>query len=236
MDTDEHRGSGPRNVGSTFSRVLRPRAAAREAYNRLARWYDLLAGSSEARLRDRGVAALAVRAGESVIEVGFGTGQALVPLASAVGEQGHVYGIDISDRMVERAQARVEAAGLSAHVELVRGDAVKLPWPDAGFDAVFLSFTLELFDTPDIPIVLGECRRVLRPGGRLGTVAMASRKRAGLMLRLYRWAHRRFPFAVDCRPIAARALVELAGFAVKNSEESSTWGLPVDILVAVKPG
>jgi ubiquinone/menaquinone biosynthesis C-methylase UbiE len=222
-------------LNSPFSRVMRPRAAAREAYNRLARWYDLLAGSSEARLRGRGLAALEVRNGERVLEVGFGTGQALVPLARAVGELGRVYGIDISDRMVERAQHRVEAAGLEARVELVRGDAVELPWPAAGFDAAFLSFTLELFDTPDIPLVLAECRRVLKPGGRLGIVAMAKREPVGLMLRLYEWAHRRFPAAVDCRPIEVRALVEQAGFVVQSREESSTWGLPVDILVVGGP-
>jgi ubiquinone/menaquinone biosynthesis C-methylase UbiE len=217
------------------SRVLRPRGEARQAYNRVARWYDLLAGASEARLRDRGLAALTVSEGERVLEVGFGTGQALLSLARAVGEHGRVYGIDISDRMVERARARVEAAGLGGRVELVRGDAAGLPWPDSGFDAVFLSFALELFDTPDIPVVLAECRRVLRPGGRLGIVAMALRRRRSLMLRLYEWAHRWFPAAVDCRPIEVRWLVEQAGFVVKSREASSTWSLPVDIIVALKP-
>jgi hypothetical protein len=55
------------------------------------------------------------------------------------------------------------------------------------------------------------------------------------MLRLYEWAHSRFPAAVDCRPIEVRALVEQAGLMVKTHEESSTWGLPVDIIVAVNP-
>jgi demethylmenaquinone methyltransferase/2-methoxy-6-polyprenyl-1,4-benzoquinol methylase len=219
---------------SSPSRVLRPRAAAQAAYNRLARWYDLLAGASEARLRDRGLSALAVGEGEIVIEVGFGTGQALLPLARAVGEQGHVYGIDISDRMVERARARIEAAGLSGRVELVQGDAVALPWAEARFDAVFMAFTLELFDTPDIPTVLAECRRVLKPDGRLGVVAMAQRRPGSLMVRLYEWAHRQFPSAVDCRPIPVGALIEQAGFVVRRVEESSTWGLPVDILVGTK--
>lgn len=219
---------------SSPSRVLRPRAAAQAAYNRLARWYDLLAGGSEARLRDRGLSALAVGEGEIVLEVGFGTGQALPALARAVGEQGHVYGIDISDQMVERARARVEAAGLSARVELVRGDAFKLPWPGSAFDAAYFAFTLELFDTPDIPVVLAECRRVLKPGGRLGVVAMAQRRSGSLMVRLYEWAHRWFPSAVDCRPIPVRALIEQAGFVVGLVEESSTWGLPVGILVGTK--
>jgi ubiquinone/menaquinone biosynthesis C-methylase UbiE len=217
--------------GPTPSRVLRPRAAAQAAYNRLAGGYDLLAGGSEARLRDRGLSALAVGEGETVLEVGFGTGQALLPLARAVGEQGHVYGIDISDRMVERARARVEGAGLGASVELVQGDAVALPWSEARFDAVFMAFALELFDTPDIPVVLAECRRVLKPGGRLGVVSMAQRRSGSLMVGLYEAAHRRFPSVVDCRPIPVRAMIEQAGLVVVRVVESSTWGLPVDILV-----
>ena len=136
--------------------------------------------------------------------------------------------------MVERAGARVEAAGLSARVELVQGDAVVLPWPEASSDAVFMAFTLELFDTPDIPTVLAECRRVLKPGGRPGVVAMAQRRPVSLMVRLYGWAHRRFPSSVDCRPVPVRALIEQAGFVVGRVEESSTWGLPVDVLVGTK--
>ncbi|MCX6842640.1 MAG: methyltransferase domain-containing protein [candidate division WOR-3 bacterium] len=216
------------------SRVLRPREDARSSYNRLARWYDLLAGASEARLCAAGLEALAVREGESALEIGFGTGHALLDLARAAGTEGRVFGIDISDRMVARARARVADAGLAGCVELVQGDAVSLPWPDARFDAAFMAFTLELFDTPDIPVVLAECRRVLKPGGRLGVVAMARRRPGSLMVRLYEWAHRRFPAAVDCRPIPIRALVERSGFVVGRVEESSTWGLPVDIVVGIK--
>ena len=75
---------------------------------------------------------------------------------------------------------------------------------------------------------------MLKPGGRLGVVAMAQRRSGSLMVRLYEWAHRRFPSTVDCRPIPIRALVEQSGFIVGRVEESSTWGLPVDIVVGIK--
>ena len=214
--------------------VNRPRAEAQATYDRLSRWYDLLAGGSEKRLIDAALHNLAARDGEQVLEIGCGTGHALVALAQAAGDSGRVYGLDISPGMLRVAQQRVDRQGLSGRVELRQGDAARLPFDDGSLDAVFASFTLELFDTPDIPVVLGECRRVLRDGGRLCVVAMSRLGKPGLMLRLYEWAHDRVPRYVDCRPIYAQAAVQEAGFQSVDATVRSMWGLPVEILLAQK--
>jgi ubiquinone/menaquinone biosynthesis C-methylase UbiE len=220
------------STGPQFDRVERSHEQARASYNRISRFYDLIAGWSEKKGREAGLARLAAGEGEQVLEIGFGTGLALTALARAVGETGRVCGLDISEEMVSIARARLERAGLAGRVELTAGDALALPYMDRTFDAVFLSFVLELFDTPEIPKVLNECRRVLRPRGRVGVVSISSSGPRTLVRRLYEWSHRCFPQVVDCRPIPVRTLVESAGFSTTKAEAISMWGLEVKIAVA----
>jgi demethylmenaquinone methyltransferase/2-methoxy-6-polyprenyl-1,4-benzoquinol methylase len=205
-------------------------------YDRLSRWYDLFAGRSEQKLIRLGLEMLHLREGETVLEIGFGTGRALVALASAAGEVGRVYGADLSPGMCRRALARIRQAGVAGRVDLWSGDAMALGCSGRAFDAVLMSFTLELFDAAEMVQVLGECQRVLRPGGRCVVVAMSGRGRAGLISRLYRWAHQTFPTTVDCRPIVAQQALQDAGFCILEVTQAATWGLPVDIVLAVHRG
>lgn len=214
------------------SRVTRSKKEARTSYDKISRWYDLLAGSSELKYEQIGLQNLRIQEGENVLEIGVGTGQCLPSLAQSVGDSGTVYGIDISPGMLDVALERIRKAGALERVELVIGDGAALPFRADFFDVVFMSFTLELFDTPEIPVVLSECRRVLQKGGRIGVVAMSKKGSPGVMVDLYEWAHKVLPRYVDCRPIYVQEALEEAHFNILDDVVMSMWGLPVEVIVA----
>ena len=217
-----------------LSRVTRSKDQAKATYDKLSKWYDLLAGRFETKCRDLGIQKLNAQQGEIILEIGFGTGHCLVALAQSVGDSGKVYGIDMSQGMCQITRTRVKRAGLSDRVELRCGDAAQLPFAANFFDAVFISFALELFDTPEIPVILHECRRVLRGRGRICIIAMSKKGKAGWMMKLYEWLHRKFPNYFDCRPIFVEKALADAHFQVLDVAEMPIWGLPVEIVVVEK--
>jgi len=222
-------------VEASIKRVNRSKEAARASYNRLSRWYDAIAGSTEKKYRDWGLEKLSAQPGEKILEIGFGTGHCLIALANAVGPQGQVIGLDISDGMLAIAQERLRQEGLNERADLHLGDAAKLDFIESGsLDAIFMSFTLELFDNPEIPRVLQECQRILKPGGRITVVSMTKTNPPGVAVRMYEWFHEVMPDYADCRPIFARQALERSGFVIQDRSVSSMWGLPVEIVLGQK--
>jgi ubiquinone/menaquinone biosynthesis C-methylase UbiE len=214
-------------------RVFQSKDSAKAFYNKIAKVYDLLSEESENPMREAGLRKLAARPGERILEVGFGTGHCLVEIARAVGPEGKVFGIDISDQMVTLAQDLLKREGLADRTELKCGDAEALPYESNSMDGIFFSFTLELFDTPEIPKVLAECTRVLRPGGRIVVVAVSKEGKQGVVVSIFQWAHKHFPNLMDCRPIYVRRALEAAGFTIKEADVARMW-VPVEIVLGVK--
>jgi demethylmenaquinone methyltransferase/2-methoxy-6-polyprenyl-1,4-benzoquinol methylase len=119
-------------------------------------------------------------------------------------------------------------------VDLHCGDATNLPYKTETFDAVFSSFTLELFDTPEIPLVLNECWRVLKHQGRICIVSLSKYGKQNSMMKLYEWAHVKFPDIIDCRPIIVQQALMKAGFEIKQFTCRSMWTLPVEVVLGSK--
>lgn len=138
-------------------------AAVTDFYERLASWYDLLATAPVVRSwRAMAVEELELSSGDTVVEIGCGTGANLPYLRERVGPAGRVVGIDLTPGMLERASGRIERAGWE-NVSVCRGDATRPPVTDV--DAVLGSFVVGLFDDP--VTVVDRWLDVLRSGGRI---------------------------------------------------------------------
>jgi SAM-dependent methyltransferase len=109
-------------------------------------------------------AAGAIREGDTVLDVGSGSGTDALICARLVGPRGRVYALDLTPDMRAKLQANAAAAGLG-NLEVLAGEAEAIPLPDSSVDAVTTNGVLNL--VPDKARAIAEIHRVLKPGGRL---------------------------------------------------------------------
>jgi SAM-dependent methyltransferase len=110
-------------------------------------------------------AVAAITEGETVLDLGSGAGIDVLLSAARVGPTGFVYGVDMTDEMLDLARRNAAEAGVR-NVEFRKGEIEALPLPDASVDLIISNCVINL--SVDKPAVLAEMHRVLRPGGRLG--------------------------------------------------------------------
>ncbi|MDQ8728449.1 methyltransferase domain-containing protein [Bradyrhizobium sp. LHD-71] len=130
------------------------------AYDRWAPVYDLVFGKVFGKGRRAAILATN-RIGGRVLEVGVGTGISLPQYASNIG----VFGIDISEAMLRKAQRRVDRLHLTNVEGLAVMDAEHLEFPDGSFDVVMAQYVVTAVPNPEA--CLDEFARVLKPGGEL---------------------------------------------------------------------
>jgi arsenite methyltransferase len=109
-------------------------------------------------------AAAVIRIGETVLDIGSGSGTDAFIAAGLVGPSGRVIGLDLTEAMRDKLRAIAAAAG-AANLEVLAGNAEAIPLPEASVDVVSSNGVLNL--VPDKPRAIREIARVLRAGGRL---------------------------------------------------------------------
>lgn len=105
-----------------------------------------------------------VKQGDVVVDIGSGAGIDCLIAAEKVGESGKVIGIDMTPKMIEKAQENMRRAGVK-NVEFRLGDADKMPVDDASVDWIISNCVINL--APDKDKVFQEVQRALKPGGRV---------------------------------------------------------------------
>lgn len=106
-----------------------------------------------------------LNAGETVLDLGSGGGIDVLLSARRVGPTGKVYGLDMTDEMLELARRNASEAG-ATNVEFVRGHIEDIPLPSGSVDVVISNCVINL--STDKPAVFASTFRVLKPGGRIG--------------------------------------------------------------------
>lgn len=140
--------------------------------------------------------------GESVLDMGCGTGAATWPAAAAVGRSGRVVGLDLNVGMLEVARSRDTTAdpegGMteSAAIEWLEASAEAMPLASNTFDLVLAGQSLQF--PPDTRAVAAEIRRVLKPGGRFAATVWRAPSASPF-------------YAAEIEAIAARLGAEAAG-------------------------
>lgn len=128
--------------------------------------HDLFARGKAFRMfRQRMLHLAALQPGETVLDVGCGTGTLALEAVVCVGQTGHVVGIDPSPQQLARARQKTTRRGLPLDFQL--GVIEQLPFPEKIFDVVFSSLMMHHLPVPVKRQGLGEIARVLKPGGRL---------------------------------------------------------------------
>ena len=222
----------PSSWRSQILEAQRPLDAAVKSYSRLAPVYELWARMMEAKPRRRVLELAEVRDGEAVLEVASGTGVQLVALAKH-NLSGRTVGLELADGMLTQARKRLSAAGLGA-VELVRGNALELPFEDGSFDLVVNSYMLDLLARVEIPRALAEFKRVMTPGGRLVLSNMTKGERRRHRMWDFLYSHG-VNLTANCRGVlAVPALAEL-GFTDIRREYMAQMLFPTELVTARRP-
>ncbi len=114
---------------------------------------------------------MAPESGETVLEVGCGSGAVTRLVSRRRGEANPITAVDINRYLLREAAVLVEEEGLAQRITFREGNAERLPFPDAAFDH---AYSVTVLEECDADLALRELRRVVKPGGRVGVVVRAA--------------------------------------------------------------
>jgi len=165
----------------------------------------LLTHGREQRFREMLLGLAQLREGETVLDIGCGTGSLAIAARRLVGQSGDVHGIDASPQMIARAAHKARKARVE--VEFHTAAAETLPFPDDRFDAVLSTLMLHHLPKPARQRCVADAWRILKPGGRLLAVDFAqSGGKRGLIGHFHRHGH--------TKPQDIRALLTASQFSI----------------------
>lgn len=187
-----------------------------KVYNRYSSVYDLIFGKVFESGREMAPQLLELFPGAKLLEVGVGTGLSLHRLPRNI----ELTGIDLSQKMLEKARERVQELKLD-HVQLLKMDATRLELPDNQFDRVLAAYFIST--VPDPVKVVEEMKRVCKPGGYLVFLNHFLNENAaiGLLERVFSPLFYRIGFNTD---LDLHKLMQDTGLEIETKEDIDFLG------------
>jgi ubiquinone/menaquinone biosynthesis C-methylase UbiE len=145
----------------THERLIATYRKKAKHYNVTSRLYPA-PGYPQQIFRRRAVRALGLRPGDCVVDVACGTGQNFPLIEQAIGPEGRIVGVDLTDAMLAQARQRIESSGWR-NVSLVQGDAAAFEFP-TGVDAILSTYALS--QVPECGEVIAHGAAALAAGRR----------------------------------------------------------------------
>ncbi len=213
---------------STFIEHTISTAGAQQFYSWLGARHDLGA-RFEREAKAQAMQLLDLRQGQRVLDLGSGTGSGLRLMRQQIGPTGSIYAVDLSPVMAGLSDDR------GATTTAVQANAIQVPFGDQTFDRILSTYLLDLLPASGLTTVLAECRRLLKPDGRVVLVSLTagvdnvSRAVVGAWQSVYR-IH---PLLLGgCRPVPLVRLVRESGLAIITDRVVVQGGVPSAIVVA----
>ena len=209
-----------------------------EIYSRTAAFYDGIVAEKQAAAKLTAIDLLARRPGERFVEVGVGTAWAFGRVLRATGAT-NACGLDVALGMLEVARDALETAHGIEDATLLLGDGRALPFGDASIDCMLNTYTFEVLAQDDIPPLLHETLRVLRPGGRVVIVNLTDLTDGSAadeaMIEDWKRRYADDPeFFGGARPLQLQSMLEANGFErVTRRYVGPDW--PSEVLLAFRP-
>jgi len=192
----------------------------RQKYRRNARFYDLLVRPLPLfeRLRRKSVERLGLRPGETVVDLGCGTGLSLELLERGVGPRGRIVGVEITPEMLAKAREKVARHGWS-NVTLIESNAEEVDLEPGSVDAVLCCLANDIMHSK---AAVERAVRALRPGGRF--VATGVRLAGGLRGRILNPITRAYSVTAITVPITPAPWAHLEGLLECLDVTEDVWG------------
>ena len=163
--------------------------------------------------------AAGIASGHHVLDIGSGLGGASRRIAREFGCR--VTGIDLTDEYCRVAEMLAQRTGLSHLVDYRPGDALQIPFPDAGFDVVWTQHAA--MNIPDKPKLYREMSRVLKPGGTLAIYDILAGPTSPVLFPVP-WA-RSPAISFLASPAELRQLLESTGFMITSWKDTTAMAL-----------